>query len=133
MVPLNNEIIDIDKSGLENYIVSKFLSPHTVVVYNKLYKKDIIGDIRFKSVSEVGSEDALFNYCILLNVKLISSINNVFYNGLERVGSTARTYKFGSMMKTEKLMEIMKGYSESLSKKYIWDEVEPILFQFYQQ
>lgn len=134
-VKLINEVINLNEFGLDKYITSKLLSPHTVVVYNRLYRRCIIerNDIRFKSVDEVGSEDALFNYCILFNTKIISSIDKVFYNGLERSGSTARTYKFGSMNKTANLMECMKSYSEKVNKQEVWNKVEPILFQFYQQ
>lgn len=134
-VKLINEVINLNEFGLDKYIISRLLSPHTVVVYNRLYRKTIIkkNDIRFKSVDEVGSEDALFNYSVLFNTKIISSIDKVFYNGVARDGSTARTYKFGSMTKTANLMESMKGYSERINKQEVWSNVEPIIFQFYQQ
>lgn len=132
-VELNNEVINLNRLGIEGYIIKRLLSPHTVVVYNKLYKSTVIHDIRFKDVHEVGSEDTLFNYCVLFNVKTISSINTTYYNGLERSGSTARKYKLGAMIKTAKLMENIKEFSYKVGRNDVWENVSPILFQFFHQ
>lgn len=132
-VELNNEIIDLSKVGIENYITKKLLYPHTVSSCNKIYKNDIIKNLRFKDVTEVGSEDTLFNYCVLFNAKTISSINTTYYNGLERSGSTARTYKLGAMIKTAKLMENIKEFSYKVGRNDVWENVSPILFQFFHQ
>lgn len=132
-VELNNEVIDLSKFEIENYITKRLLFPHTVSACNKIYKNDILKNIRFKGVTEVGSEDTLFNYCVLFNVKTISSINTTYYNGLERSGSTARTYKLGAMIKTAKLMENIKDYSYKVGRNDVWEKVSPILFQFFQQ
>ncbi len=130
----DNEVFDINYN-IVDYIINHLFYPHTVSSCNKLYKADLIkkNNIRFKNVYEVGSEDALFNYCILLNSKKIVTIKDTFYNTIERIGSTTRNYKEGSMKRTENLIKEIYIYSEKVAKKEIADEISPIILLFFQQ
>ncbi|MFC3904129.1 glycosyltransferase family 2 protein [Clostridium disporicum] len=130
----DNEIFYIDKN-IGEYVVKHLFYPHTVSSCNKLYKSDLIkkNNIMFKSVDEVGSEDALFNYCTLLNTKKVVTVRSVFYNGLEREGSTTRKYKEDSMKRTANLITEIYKYSERENKEEIAKEVAPILLLFFQQ
>ena len=130
----DNEIFDIDKN-IGDYVVKHLFYPHTVSACNKLYKSDLIkkNNISFKSVEEVGSEDALFNYCVLLNTKKVVTVKDVFYNGLEREGSTTRRYKEESMKRTANLIREIYKYSEKENKEEIAKEIAPILLLFFQQ
>ena len=126
--------IDIDKNII-NYLVEDLFYPHTLVVYNKIYKSEIIKkyNIRFKNVKDVGSEDALFNYSLLFNVKNILSIKSTFHNQLMREGSTAREYKVGAMNRTANLIQNIYEYSNSINKDNIAKLAAPIILIFFQQ
>lgn len=130
----NNEIFYIDKN-IGEYVVKHLFYPHTVSSCNKLYKSDLIkkNNIMFKSVDEVGSEDALFNYCTLLNTKKVVTVRTVFYNGLEREGSTTRKYKENSMKRTANLIREIYEYSDQINKIEVANEIAPIFLLFFQQ
>ena len=134
-IEVKNETIDFNKQSLGEYTVNKLFYNHTVVVWNKIYKKDIIdtNKIRFKDVSYVGSEDALFNYSILCHVNKISSIDKVFYNQLERNGSTSRSYKYGYITRMSNLISSMHEYSKDINKENIGNEILPSILLFYNQ
>lgn len=118
-----------------NYLVEDLFYPHTVVVYNKIYKYEIIKkyDIKFKDVKEVGSEDVLFNYSLLFNVKSILSITSTYHNQLMRQGSTAREYKIGVMNRTANLIQNIYEYSNSINRCDIAKVAAPIMLIFFQQ
>lgn len=125
---------DIDKNII-NYLVEELFYPHTLVVYNKIYKSEIIKkyNIRFRNVKDVGSEDALFNYSILFNVSSILSVKSTFHNQLMREGSTAREYKIGVMNRTANLIQNIYEYSSSMNKDSIAELAAPIMLIFFQQ
>ena len=130
----DNESFNIS-SDISEYIIKHLFYPHTVSSCNKLYRANLIkqNNIKFKSVYEVGSEDALFNYCILLNTKKVITVKEVFYNGLEREGSTTRKYKENSMKRTANLIREVYEYSNKINKNDVASEIAPILLLFFQQ
>lgn len=135
IVTVSEGIIDINKDKIIDYVIDQLFYPHTVVVYNKIFKKTIISNnnITFKEVKEVGSEDALFNYEVLLNVEKIIEVNSTNHNQLAREGSTARIYKIGAMKRTSKLIEEIYKYSYDNNAKEIGDMLAPIMLLFFQQ
>lgn len=134
-IDLPVEEFRFDKNSLQDYIVNRLFYKHTVVVWNKIYKREIIEEnsIRFEDVSYVGSEDALFNYKILCNANKIKSINTVYYNQLSRNGSTARTYKYGYIKRTGNLIKCMYDYSKETNNLGLAKEILPIILLFYHQ
>ncbi len=130
----DNQIFNFT-SGISEYIVKHLFYPHTVSACNKLYSADLIkkNNIKFKSVDEVGSEDALFNYCILLNCNKVITVNDIFYNAVERKGSTTRRYKEGCMKRTANLIKEIYEYSAQINKEEIASEIAPTLLLFFQQ
>lgn len=132
---IQDELIDLDNYPVEDYIVDKLFYKHTVVVWNKIYKKEIIDkyNIRFENVDYVGSEDALFNYAILCHVKNIKSINKICYNQLCRCESTANTYKYGYMNRTANMIKCMENYANKTNTKKLFDKISPIFLLFYYQ
>lgn len=132
---LDMEVINIKKNNLLDYIVEKLFFKHTVVVYNKIYRNDIIRrkNLFFKEVSEVGSEDTLFNYCYLMNTQKICSLSAVFHNQLAREGSTAREYKFGAMKRTANLLRNIQSYSNEIGCNEVGLNTLPIFLLFFQQ
>lgn len=91
----------------EKYINNNFFYPYGAIVCNKLYLSKIIKEknIRFKDVSEVGSEDTLFNYQFMKNINKYATVSGVFYNSFQRSNSTMRTYRAGYMERTNKLIK----------------------------
>ena len=134
-INLQDEIIDFNKDNDKKHILDKFLYSYTVVVWNKLYKNEIINNnhIRFEDVNYVGSEDALFNYCVLSNTKRITSINHIYYNQLSREGSTARTYKPGYMNRTANMIKCMRDYSKKINSPMIYNDLSPLFLLFFYQ
>lgn len=130
----DNEFDKISEN-IVNYIIENVFYPQTVSACNKIYSRKLIlnNNINFRSVEEVGSEDAVFNYCILLNTNKIVTINDTFYNGVERLGSTTRQYKIGAMKKTAKLLESIYIYSKNINKSDIGEIMAPIFLLFFQQ
>lgn len=135
IVNIQEKVIENLNSNITDYIVNDLLYNHTVVVYNKIYKREILqnNNIYFKEVKEVGSEDALFNYQVLFYADKIVAINNTYHNQLERAGSTAREYKVGAMSRTAKLIENIYLYSQNIGKENIGNKVAPIFLIFFQQ
>lgn len=134
-INLQDEIIDFNKNNDKKHILDKFFYSYTVVVWNKLYKNEIINNnnIRFKDVNYVGSEDALFNYCVLSSAKRITSIENIYYNQLSREGSTARTYKPGYMNRTANMIKCMSDYSKKINSMMIYNDLSPLFLLFFYQ
>lgn len=132
---LDDELIDLDKYDIKDYVTNKLFYKHTVVVWNKIYKKDIINknNIRFEDVSYVGSEDALFNYQYLMHTKKIKAIDKIGYSQLSREGSTATSYKKGYIVRTSNLIECMDDYSNKINSKEIGNDIIPSILLFYNQ
>ena len=132
---LIDEIIDLDKYDIKDYISNKLFYKHTVVVWNKIYKREIIKNnmIRFEDVSYVGSEDALFNYQYLMHAKIITSINKIGYSQLSRMGSTATTYRPGYMKRTSNMIECMYKYSKKIKNMEIYNDISIMFLLFFYQ
>ncbi|CUO65032.1 glycosyltransferase family 2 protein [Clostridium disporicum] len=115
-IKVNNHVYkNIDKNII-NYITSDMIYPNALLVTNKLYKAKLIKYklINFENIKEIGSEDTLFNYKLLLDTKKIVSNNKVNYNQLFRNGSTMRTYNKGYLLRLsnliDKIIEISDDY-----------------------
>lgn len=134
-VDVGNDIFTNINEDIPSFIVERLLNPYTVVVYNRIYSSNVFekSTIRFKEVKEVGSEDALFNYCFLLNSNKVSSINDTYHNQLAREGSTAREYKVGAMKRTGNLIESVYKYSKEQDKSDVGEIIAPIMLVFFQQ
>ena len=134
-INLQDEIIDFNKNNDKKHILDKFFYSYTVVLWNQLYKKEIINDknIRFEDVNYVGSEDALFNYCVLSDAKRITSMEHIYYNQLSREGSTARTYKPGYMNRTANMIKCMSDYSKKINSPTVYNDLSPLFLLFFYQ
>lgn len=134
-VDVGNEVFSNINDDLTEFIIEHLLYPYTVGGCNKIYLKELIDDsnIRFKEVKEVGSEDALFNYCFLISAKIVVSINNTCHNQMAREGSTTREYKVGAMKRTSKLIENIYKYSEQNEREKDGKLAAAIMLIFFQQ
>lgn len=108
----------------------KYFFKYTPSSCNKLYRREIVKGIYFKSVKEVGSEDALFNYEILFRLNKISEAKGVFYNSLARENSTARSYRCGVLLQNYRMLE----YTFLVAKRYEVSENTCLcMYNFFQQ
>lgn len=89
--------------SVQNYFFSHFFQ-YTPSVCNKIFKANLIKDLRFASVQEVGSEDTLFNFEVMLRMKRVIEVEGVFSNQLARENSTARSYKTGALTQSYHLL-----------------------------
>ena len=126
---IKKENIDLKEIGINTYIATRLLKGHTLVVYNKIYKKQIIIDnnLIFDSVKDVGSEDTLFNYKVLQNIEKIAGISDAYYNCLAREGSTARSYDKKYMIRIGNLLEKIKEYSLQMNIEENSNCITPIM------
>ncbi|MGL4672698.1 glycosyltransferase family 2 protein, partial [Cetobacterium sp.] len=97
-LPLKNEVFYFEeKSKMSDYLCQEFIYPHTVVVYNKIYRNSIINklNLRFQDLKVIGTEDTLFNYNYILNISSIKVIPKNYYIQFVREGSTMGRYNPG--------------------------------------
>ena len=73
------------------------------VVWNKIYKKDLLSSIRF--MENVWYEDVHFNFRLFPMLKSIGTINSVFVNYVQTPGSITYTYN-------EKLYDFIKVFDD---------------------
>lgn len=134
-INMKNEILNDLQNDLPGYIVNYLLYTYTVSTCNKIYKSKILktNNIKFDNVKNVGSEDALFNIYVSLNINKIASVANTYYNGIDRNGSTTRKYMPGCMKRTATLLENVYRYCEKLNKSKLADIISSILLIFFQQ
>ncbi len=88
----------------------------TTAIWGKLYRKTIIGSLRFDE-NVMMAEDFKFNYEYLLKISNGKYLNYIGYNYLEREGSISRTYK-PEMMRTIAVIEKM---STEYRNEYVYD------------
>ena len=73
------------------------------VIWNKIYKKDILKNIRFKE--GIWYEDVHFNFRLFLFLNKVGTIDDVFVNYVQTEGSVTYTYN-------DKLYDIIKVFND---------------------
>lgn len=68
-----------------------------VTAWGKLYKRYIIGDVRFVDTKIIGTEDALFNILVFSKVKRASYISNTFSH-YRKTNSNSLTKKYKTQL-----------------------------------
>ena len=114
---VGNEHISIDNEiSRESYVRDRLFYGHTVSVCNKLYRASILkkNNLEFRDVRKVGSEDLLFNINFIYHCNKIGETSDVFYNNVERIGSTTRAYNTGYFKRLSNLIQEMN----LIDKKY---------------
>ncbi|MBR5427937.1 MAG: glycosyltransferase [Clostridia bacterium] len=87
------------------------------VVWNKLYKREVIGDIRF----HVGKfhEDEFFSWRVFYNSKKIADINRICYHYVQRAGSImGQKFSAKRLHALEALLERTKEFKTLLPAIY---------------
>lgn len=105
-----------------NYIFAPQKPEIRFEVWNKLYKKNLVNDIRFKN-SQI-FEDIYYTRKVLETAKSIVCINIPLYNyRVNRPGSTCRSFDISRLSKQDELNDIIKilddGNHPDLLRKYV--------------
>ena len=116
-------------NDIEDYFYDKFFK-YTPSVCNKLYKRNVIENKYFRDVSEDGTEDTLFNYKVMFELKKVGECESVYYNSFARENSTARKFDAGSILRNYKLLECMKIIND---EQGIDHNISLCVFNFFQQ
>lgn len=117
--------IIISSGIVENELKSIYISGYPVV-WNKIFHKELIGNIRFKP--SVRYEDVHFLYKIYPFVKKTGVINKPMYNYLQRENSITYTYNerlyellynFDDLLNYYKKNDFYNAYKDELEYSYI--------------
>lgn len=95
------------------------------VLWNKIYKREIIGEVKFKQVIGMNfCEDVRFLYMVYPQIKKIGVIHEALHNYLQRSGSLTYVYNEKLYQLIDSLDDIVSYYKEqNLYEKY-YDELE---------
>lgn len=88
----------------DNDTVNNLLVEAYAVIWNKIYKKELLEDIRFKQGISF-CEDVLFLYMVYAKVKKVGAIHEAMHYYLQRTGSLTYTYN-------DKLYELIEAMDE---------------------
>lgn len=107
---LNDEIVDMKSIGINEYFKNYFFPYiHGHEACNKLYKSELIkkSQVLFDKNDYICSEDLLFNLKLIPYIQTIASINESFYNYVQRENSLMNTpyrnnlnYRFTNLINT---------------------------------
>lgn len=102
------EQISFDKEQVQHRIYSKLIgparddisvSPATMdrlnTAWGKLYRKDLIGKIRFTDTQKIGPEDCWFNIQVLRDCKKAKYVSNIRYH-YEKTNDTSLLHKYNA-------------------------------------
>ena len=106
--------------------IKSIMNTWYTVVWNKVYKRSILKDVRFKK--GVWYEDVEFLYRLLPNIKSIGLVNEYFNDYMQRPGSITYTYNsklyhlienFDGVIDYYKKKKLYKDYKEELEFGYV--------------
>ena len=90
---LNNEIITINNSeAIINYLNYTYINKYANAVWNKVYKKEVVDNIKFSTDLKIG-EDLIFNIEYFSKINSLKSIDNALYNYYIAPTSTMRSFR----------------------------------------
>lgn len=111
---LNDEVVNIKKIGINKYFKDYFFPYiHGHEACNKLYKNDLLkrSQVLFDKNDEICSEDLLFNLKLIPFLQTIASINESFYNYVQRENSLMNTpYRKNLNYRFTNLINIFNDY-----------------------
>ena len=113
-----NKIEYIKSSIEDNQTNNKLMIDAYTVIWNKIYKKELLHDIEFDSELTF-CEDVLFLYKIYSKVEKIGSVKQGLYNYLQRQNSLTYTYDEKLYQLIESQERIIKYYKKgNIFEKY---------------
>ncbi len=107
-----------ESSNVEDLMINAY-----AVIWNKIYKKELIDGIKFKEKMRF-CEDVQFLYMIYPKIKKISVIHENLHNYLQRVGSLTYTYNEKLYQLIESLDDIVNYYKDKGFYQKYYDEIE---------
>lgn len=110
--------VGFDEDCFSKDDVKKVMSTFYPAACNKIYKRKVIGDLRFKE--GIHYEDVEFMYRLLPNITTIGIVDGYYYYYLQREGSITYTY-------SDKLYDIvdnLNGLVKYYKKNKLFDEYQ---------
>lgn len=82
-----------------------------ITIWGKLYNRNIIKDLFFKDIQEIGTEDTLFNIYAMYNVKSAFYIDRYMYHyRRDNVVSLTSMYRADLYMRWQRLYDYIEGF-----------------------
>lgn len=107
-----------ESSKIEDLMINAY-----AVIWNKIYKREIIDGIKFKS-GMTFCEDVQFLYMVYPKIKKIGVIHETLHNYLQRVGSLTYTYNEKLYQLIDSLDDIVNYYKEQGFYQKYYAELE---------
>ena len=132
---IKDEFIDIDKYGIENYIMDYIRSyRHSNEVYIRLFKSELIknNNIYFdinsdKDMKEIG-EDMIYNIKTIIYAKSIISTNKPYYYYIVREGSAMTSEKKQLFLRYINMIKKLNAFlCERINNKELVDRLTSML------
>lgn len=107
-----------ETSKIEDLMINAY-----AVIWNKIYKKELIDGIKFKEKMNF-CEDVQFLYMVYPKIKKIGVIHEALHNYLQRVGSLTYTYNEKLYQLIDSLDDIVNYYKEQGFYQKYYAELE---------
>lgn len=107
----------------DNEKLSELMIDAYAVIWNKIYKRELIDDIRFKEGMNF-CEDVLFLYMIYSRVNKVGAISEPLHFYLQRVGSLTYTYDKKLYQLVDSLDNVVDFYKKQKKFNKYKDEIE---------
>lgn len=125
---IETEVLDLEVLGMRGYFDKyQFTYKHGDEVWNKIYQRKFLQNYGIIFDTDTFSEDKLFNLSCLLHAKRICTIQEGFYNYLQREGSLMYRkkpdYTKMQMILLEKFYSKMEFYNKQSEFNSIFHEL----------
>lgn len=104
--PNNKKVVSsgiIDTNSLSEIKKSMIFSYSSAVVWNKIYKREILSNLKFRT--GVWYEDVHFNFRLFPKLNRIGSVSEALVNYVQNIGSITYTYN-------EKLYDLLNNFDD---------------------
>lgn len=119
-----------DKDTFARRLMDKPASYFYSVLWNKLYRRDILADHHLQFTSEVRwAEDLVFNLEYILYANVFVSISKAGYHYVQNPQSICHTQiNLASIVQNK--LQVFRYYKELYTKLGLYDQVQPQLYKF---
>ena len=118
----DNEVI-IESNIKDNESIKELMIDAYAVIWNKIYKKSLIENIKFKEKMNF-CEDVRFLYMLYPKINKIGSVDMALHNYLQRTGSLTYTYNEKLYQLIDSLDDIVKYYKDEKIYEIYKEELE---------
>lgn len=114
--------LEIDSNLQDHQPVSKLLIDAYAVLWNKLYRAELVAGLQFKK--DVWYEDVLFLYQVYTRVKKVGRVSSIGYYYVQNEGSITYTYNDKLYQLLENLDDLLQYYKDHEVYQLYKEELE---------